>query len=79
MFSEVSNILCYLQTYALWVKIKIRIIKAILMSAPLTLRRFAEEDFFTLVGMQSLTDAEKTQILQDINDTVQARVYFYGF
>jgi hypothetical protein len=41
----------------------------------INLRRVAEEDFFVLMGMDTLPDSEKADILRSINDTVQARVY----
>lgn len=49
------------------------------MTTPLTLKRVAEEDFFSLIGMDNLPDEEKEQILNDMNETVQAKVYLRIF
>ena len=41
----------------------------------LTIERILKEDFFSLVGLQDITDEEKMEILESMNKTVQARAY----
>ena len=43
--------------------------------APITLERFITEDFFTLLGLEDMSEEGKAEILEALNKTVQARVY----
>ena len=47
------------------------------MAQALTLKRVAEEDFFSLVGLSDLSDEKKEEILAAINKTIFTRVYGY--
>ena len=41
----------------------------------ITFAQAASEDFFTLIGMQAMGDDEKQKLLEQMNETVIARVY----
>lgn len=43
--------------------------------AEITIDKVLNEEFFSLVGLESITEDEKETILQKMNETVQARVY----
>lgn len=42
---------------------------------PITFERFLTEDFFSLLGLEDLSEEAKADIIDSLNKTVQARVY----